>query len=112
MIRARLWFRCAALHDPVTPRLVGPSVIGWMAKNRRVDLTIERDFTGTELLKRMKGWITVSPKDAIEVFEKYGRLKTFDDGELVIEVESEELFEILTGEIREKFKDQVDLERV
>ena len=112
MIRARLWFRCAAMHDPVTPRLVSPAVIGWMAKNRRVDLTIERDFTGTELLKRMKGWITVSPKDAIEVFEKHGRLKTFDDGELVIEVESEELFEALTGEIQKRFKDQCDLERI
>ena len=29
MIRARLWFRCAAVHDPVTPVIVSPAVIGW-----------------------------------------------------------------------------------
>ena len=43
MIRAKLWLRCAVVHDPVTPLVVQPAVIGWEAKQRQVDLTIE-DF--------------------------------------------------------------------
>ena len=112
MIRARIWFRCAAMHDPVTPRVVTPAVIGWFGKNRQIDLTIEREFTGAELLRRMKGWITINPKEAIELFETHGRLKVFDDGELVIEIETEEEFNLLTDKIVEHFKDQCDLERL
>lgn len=112
MIRARVWFRCAAMHDPVTPRVVSPAVIGWFGKNRQIDLTIEREFTGAELLRRMKGWITVSPKEAIELLESHGRLKVFDDGELVIEIETEEEFDSLTDKIVEYFEDQCDLERI
>lgn len=112
MIRARIWFRCAAMHDPVTPRVVSPAVIGWFGKNRQIDLTIEREFTGAELLRRMKGWITINPKEAIELFETHGRLKAFDDGELVIEIETEEEFNLLTDKIVEHFKDQCDLERL
>jgi len=88
------------------------AVIGWLGKNRRIDLTIEREFTGVELLKRMKGWITINPNQAIELFETYGKLKTFDDGELVIEIETEEEFVSLAAKIKEYFKDQCDLERL
>ncbi|OQY17244.1 MAG: hypothetical protein B6I32_01215 [Desulfobacterium sp. 4572_20] len=42
MIKAKLWFTCAAMHDPVTPIIVKPSVLGWKAKKRDVELTIER----------------------------------------------------------------------
>ncbi len=112
MIRARVWFRCAAMHDPDTPRVVNPAVIGWFGKSRQIDLTIEREFTGAELLKRMKGWITVNPKEAIELLESHGRLKVFDDGELVIEIETEEEFDSLTDKIVEHFKDQCNLERI
>ena len=59
MIRAKLWFRCAAMHDPVTPMVAQPALVGWEAKKRRVDLTIERAFNGEELVKRMKGWVTI-----------------------------------------------------
>jgi hypothetical protein len=52
MIRAKLWLRCAAMHDPVTPTLVRPALVGWEAKRRSVDLTIERGFNGEELLRR------------------------------------------------------------
>ena len=55
MIRAKLWFRCAAMHDPVTPVVVQPAVIGWEAKQRTVELKIERAFNGEELVHRMKG---------------------------------------------------------
>ena len=85
MIRARLWFRCAAMHDPVTPTLIQPAVIGWEAKQRRVDLQIERAFNGDELVRRMKGWVTVDPNEAVEVVNRFGRLKVLDDRELVID---------------------------
>ena len=35
-----------------------PAIIGWEAKQRQVDLTIERPFKGDELLKHMKDWAT------------------------------------------------------
>ena len=112
MIRAKVWFRCAAMHDPVTPRLVSPAIVGWIGKNRKIDLTIEREFTGTELLGRMKGWISVDPKQAIELFGEYGRLKIFDDGGLVIEIETEKQFISLVDRIKECFRDQCNLERL
>ena len=80
MIRAKLWFRCAAMHDPVTPMVAQPALVGWEAKKRRVDLTIERAFNGEELVKRMKGWVTTDPYKVIEVVSKYGKLKVLDDG--------------------------------
>jgi hypothetical protein len=112
MIRAHVWFRCAALHDPVMPVMVRPAVIGWKAKQRQVDLTIERDLKGDELVKRMKGWITVDPRKAIEIFEKYGRLKVFETGELVVEVENEEDLKALQGDVLQAFGDQCDVEPI
>ena len=87
MIRAKLWFRCAVVHDPVTPMVVQPALIGWQAKNRQVDLTIERAFNGEELVRRMKGWVTVEPSKVIDIVREFGRLKVLDDKELVIEME-------------------------
>ena len=95
MVRAKLWFRCAAMHDPVTPTLVRPGLIGWEAKKRRVDLTIERAFSGEELVKRMKGWVTTDPAQVIDIVKKYGRLRVLDDRELVIEIEQPEGFDSL-----------------
>ena len=112
MVRAKIWFRCAAMHDPVMPIVVKPAVIGWKAKNREVDLTIEREFTGPELVKRMKGWITIDPKRAIELFENHGRLKCFETGELVVEVENETDLEALQKEIAAAFGDQCDVEPI
>ena len=112
MIRTKLWFRCAAMHDPVTPTILKPAVISWEAKNRKVDLTIERAFKGDELVMRMKGWVTVDVKKAIEIVNKRGRLKVLDDRELVVELESEEDFEALSGELAEAFGDQLDMERL
>jgi hypothetical protein len=110
MIRAEVWFRCAAMRDPVLPILVEPAVIGWKGKGREINLTIEREFSGSELLKRMKGWITVDPRLAIQVIERHGRLKCFDDGRLIVEVETEERLAALEGEIRTQFSDQCNLE--
>jgi hypothetical protein len=112
MIRAKLWFRCAAMHDPVTPVIVRPAVIGWDAKRRKVDLTIERPFKGDELVMRMKGWVTTDVKEVIDVVTRHGYLKVLDDHELVVEMETENNLEDLTTDLKTHFQDQVDLERI
>ncbi len=112
MIRARLWFRCAAVHDPVTPVIVSPAVIGWDAKRRKIDLTIERVFKGDELVLRMNGWVTADVKKVVEVVRQHGFLKVLDDRDLVVEFESKEDLEALEAALLEHFKDQVDLELI
>ena len=112
MVRAKLWFRCAAMHDPVTPILVKPAIIGWDAKQRNVDLTIERAFKGEELVQRMKGWVTVDVKQVIGVVKKHGFLKVLDERTLVVEMESEDHFKALEGALNENFADQVNLEKI
>jgi len=111
MVRARIWLTCAAVHDPVSPVLVRPPIIGWQAKFRQVDLTIERGLTGPELLSRMKGWVTTDVVQVDQVLSSKGRIKILDDKELVIECESEADFEALVEEVADKFGDQVSLER-
>ena len=110
MVRAKIWFRCAAMHDPVTPVVLQPAVIGWEAKKRRVETQIERAFNGDELVRRMKGWITVVPKEVIEVVNQYGRLKVLDDRELVVEVEKTEDIQKLQKALQETFEGEVDVE--
>jgi uncharacterized protein YqgQ len=110
MVRGKLWFRCAAMHDPVTPIVVQPALVGWEAKRRRVDLTIERAFNGEELVRRMKGWVTTEPAEVIDVVKRYGKLKVLDDRELVIEFEEEERADLLQKELSEKFRGEVDIE--
>ena len=112
MIRGKLWFRCAAMHDPVTPVVVQPALIGWEAKKRQVALQIERSFNGEELLRRMKGWVTVDPIQAIDVVSRFGRLKVLDDRELVIETEGMEEFEGLQKALLEAFGGEVDAELI
>ena len=111
MIRAKLWFTCAAMHDPVTPVIVRPAVIGWEAKKRKVDLTIERAFKGEELVLRMKGWVTTDVNKVIEVVNRFGLLKVLDERELVVELESEENYEKLRRELVDQFGDQASVER-
>jgi len=112
MIRAKLWFRCAAMHDPVTPMVVQPALLGWEAKKRRIDLTIERAFKGDELVRRMKGWVTVDPSKVIENVQHHGRLKVLDDRELVVEMETMEDFEGLQKVLSKTFGEEVDLELI
>lgn len=112
MIRAKIWFRCAAMHDPVTPVMVKPAVIGWEAKNRKVDLTIERPFKGDELVLRMKGWVTVDVKRAVEVIKGHGLLKVLDDRDLVVETETEDDYNRLREALQQRFRDQMDLEKL
>ena len=112
MIRSKIWFRCAAMHDPVTPIIVKPAVISWDAKERDVELTIERAFKGDELVMRMKGWVTVEVKKVVELIDRYGYLKVLDERDLVVDVETEEDYEKLNKELEKEFKDQLNLERV
>jgi len=112
MIRGKLWFRCAAMHDPVTPVVVQPALIGWEAKKRKVELQIERAFDGDELVRRMKGWVTADPSQVIEVVNRFGRLKVLDDRELVIEVEKVEDFQKLREAIHKAFGEEVEAELI
>ena len=112
MIRAKLWFRCAAMHDPVTPIVLQPAVIGWEAKKRSVGTQIERAFNGEELVRRMKGWVTTDPSKVIETVNRFGRLKVLDDRELVIEVENREDFENLQKALQKAFGSEVDAEAI
>jgi hypothetical protein len=112
MIRARLWFTCAAMFDPVTPIILKPAVLGWKAKKRDVELTIERAFTGEELVRRMKGWVTADVRQVIETIKPHGYLKVLDDQDLVVEIESDRDYEQLTKVLEEKFGDQVFLENL
>ncbi len=112
MIRAKLWFRCAAMHDPVTPMVAQPALVGWEAKKRRVDLTIERAFNGEELVRRMKGWVTTDPQQVINVVKQYGKLKVLDDRELVVEFEKAEDAGALNSALLEAFGGEVDVELV
>ena len=112
MIREKIWFRCAAMHDPVTPIVLQPAIIGWEAKKRKVGTQIERSFNGEELVRRMKGWITVDPSKVIEVVNRYGRLNVLDERELVVEVEKKEDIQKLEEAIQEAFGGEVDLEAI
>jgi hypothetical protein len=98
------------MHDPVTPIVLQPAVIGWEAKKRRVGTQIERAFNGEELIRRMKGWITVDPKEVLEVVNQYGRLKVLDDRELVVEAEEAEDLQKLQKAVEETFGGEVDIE--
>jgi hypothetical protein len=98
------------MHDPVTPIVLQPAVIGWEAKKRRVGTQIERAFNGEELVRRMKGWITVDPNEVIKIVNQYGRLKVLDDRELVVEGEKIEDIQKLQKAIQETFGDEVDVE--
>ncbi len=112
MIRAKLWFRCAAMHDPVTPVIVRPAIIGWDAKKRQVDLTIERAFKGDELVLRMKGWVTADVRKTLEIIKTHASLKILDERDLVVETETEDDYNKLEQDLSAHFGDQVDLERV
>jgi hypothetical protein len=100
------------MHDPVTPVIVRPGLIGWDAKKRTVDLQIERAFTGEELVRRMKGWVTVDPSLVIEKVNRHGRLKVLDDRELVIEFERKEDVQTLQKALGEAFGREVDVELI
>ena len=112
MVKAKLWFTCAAMHDPVTPVIARPALIGWDAKVREVELQIERGFSGEELVRRVKGWVTVAPEEVIEVIKKHGRLRVLDERDLVVQVETMEDYEQLAQALQDMFSGEVNLELI
>ena len=107
MERAMLWFKCAAVNDPVRPVVKKPATIGWEAKQRQVDLVIERSFNGDELLSRMKGWVTADVYRVTEIIRQHGELKILDDYDLVVETR-----EALSHKLSETFGGEVWLEPI
>lgn len=110
MERAFLWFKCAAMHDPVRPVLRRPALVGWEAKQRSVDLVIERGFKGEELLARMKGWVTADVARVEEIIRPYGRLRILDDYDMAVETRSQEDMEALSKKLTETFGEEVWVE--
>lgn len=106
----KIWFRCAAVHDPVCPVILRPALIGWEAKFRQIDLAIEAPLKGEELLRRMKGWITVDPEAVIEVIkEAGGKLKVNEGGRLIVLLEQEKVDQLRKA-LQDRFGGEVDLE--
>lgn len=106
----KIWFRCAAVHDPVCPVILRPALIGWEAKFRQIDLAIEAPLKGEELLRRMKGWITVDPEAVIEVIkEAGGKLKVNEEGRLIVLLEQEKVDQLRKA-LQDRFGGEVDLE--
>jgi len=112
MERAMLWFKCAAVHDPVRPVAKKPATIGWEAKQRQVDLVIERPFRGDELLSRMKGWVTADVGRVTEIIRPHGKLKILDDYDLVVEAQDKPDLEALSLKLSEAFGEEVWLEPI
>ena len=112
MERAMLWFKCAAVHDPVRPVLKQPAVLGWEAKQRQVDLVIERPFQGEELLRRMKGWFTVDVHQVIDIIQQHGKLKVLDDYDLVVEVTDGSELEAVSQKLTDAFGQEAWLEPI
>jgi hypothetical protein len=112
MERAMLWFKCAAVHDPVRPVVKKPAVIGWEAKQRQVDLVIERSFEGDELLSRMKGWVTADVNKVTEIVRQHGQLKILDDYDLVVETRDKTDQETLSQKLSQAFGGEVWIEPI
>lgn len=112
MERAILWFKCAAVHDPVRPVIKQSAVIGWEAKQRQVDLVLERAFTGEELLRRMKGWFTVDVDQAIDIIGHHGKLKVLDDADLVVETRNPDQMAAVSEKLAEVFGEEAWLEPI
>jgi hypothetical protein len=107
-----LWFKCAAQRDPVRPVLKQPAVLGWEAKQRHVDLMIERPFRGEELLRRMKGWFTVDVHQVIDIIQQHGKLKVLDGYDLVVEVRHKSELEALSQELADAFGQEAWVEPI
>ena len=105
-----LWMKCAAMHDPVRPVLERPAAIGWEAKQRKVDLVIERPFAGEELLRRMKGWVTADVVEVINLITRYGKLRVLDERDLIVETQGMEAMETISRELAGAFGEEVWVE--
>jgi hypothetical protein len=89
-----------------------PATIGWEAKQRQVDLVIERSFKGDELLSRMKGWVTADVSRVTEIIRQHGKLKILDDYDLVVEARDKADLEALSHKLSEAFGQEVWIEPI
>lgn len=112
MERAMLWFKCAAVHDPVRPVVKKQAVLGWEAKHRQVDLRIERPLRAEELLTRMKGWFTADVYEVARVIKQHGKLRLLDERELSVETPDRDSLERLSDELNEVFGPEVWVEHI
>ena len=112
MERAMLWFKCAAMHDPVRPVIKQAADIGWEAKQRQVDLVLERSFKGEELLSRMKGWFTVDVNQVIDIIQQHGKLRVLDDVDLVVETNDPDQMAAVSKKLAEAFGEEAWLEQI
>ena len=110
MERAMLWMKCAAMHDPVRPVQERPAAIGWEAKQRKVDLVIERPFTGAELLRRMNGWVTADVVQVTNLITQYGKLRVLNERDLIVETQNMEDMETISRELARAFGEEVWIE--
>ncbi|MEJ2095850.1 MAG: hypothetical protein P8Y38_01635 [Deltaproteobacteria bacterium] len=109
MIRLRLFGRCRIYHDPVSPVMKSPVEIGWDAWFRSIDLVTPRKLKGRELLMRTRGWWTVEPEDVLNVVEPMGKLVLGDNGELMVEFDSEKQVRLLAGALADSFGEEIML---
>jgi hypothetical protein len=107
MVRLRLFGRCRIYHDPVSPVLRSPAVVGWDGWFRTIDLITPRRFKGRELLMRTKGWWTVEPEEVERVVSDHGRLVLGKGGELMVECDDREALESLSEHLMERFGSEV-----
>ncbi|MFH0976585.1 MAG: hypothetical protein V1874_12455 [Spirochaetota bacterium] len=112
MERGMLWFKCAAMHDPVRPVLRRQAALGWEAKNRKVDLIIERPLKGEDMLHKMKGWFTADVHKVSDIVNKYGTLKTLDDYHLIVETNDMKSLQALSDELKKAFGEEVWVEHI
>ncbi|MHB8828007.1 MAG: hypothetical protein ACYC6Q_00490 [Syntrophales bacterium] len=112
MERALIWFKCAAVHDPVRPVMKKSAQIGWEAKQRNVQLIIERPFRGEELLLRMKGWFTADVEKAVGIFNQCGSLRLLNDYDLVLEAKTISDLNTLSERLQEAFGNEVWIELI
>jgi len=111
-MRVKLWFKCAAMHDPVCPKILSPCLITWEAKFRDVQVVIERKFKGDELVRRMKGWVTVDPNKVIEIVNKYGKFVIDERGELYVMLQDDNYFQLLEDDLKQNFGSEIYLEKI
>ena len=112
MERALIWFKCAAAHDPVRPVVKQQVQIGWEAKERKVDLTLDHSIGGDVLLGRMKGWFTADVIKAADIIKQYGRMKILDETDLVVETKDEARMDALSEALGREFDHDVWVETV
>jgi len=89
-----------------------PAIIGWEAKQRQVDLVIERSFQGHELLRRMKGWFTADVYQVIDTIQQHAKSKVLDGYDLVVDTIGQSELETLSQKLKAELGQEVWVEPI